>query len=44
MSAILRALHDPRLIGRNLDLIFANLHVDFVGEGDTLEELLNRSS
>lgn len=42
-SAIPRALHDPRLVGRDLDFIFANLHMNFVGEGYTLEELLDRS-
>lgn len=43
MSARLRALHDPRLVGRNLDFVLADLHMNFVGECDTLEELLDRS-
>lgn len=42
MAAALRALHNPRLVGRNLDFVLANLHMDFVGECDALEKLLDR--
>lgn len=36
-------LHDARLVGRKLDVILSDLDVDFVGEGNTLQQLLNWS-
>lgn len=43
MVAGWRTLHHSRLVGRELDGVVANLHVDLIGEGDALEELLDGS-
>lgn len=38
------ALHNSRLVGRELDGVLSNFHMHLVGEGDALEQLLNWSS
>lgn len=43
MVAARRTLHDARLVGRKLERVLANFHVHLVGEGNTLEKLLNWS-